>query len=78
MVLMGPAWQSSVSEQMPSEAMPAAVALNGISYNVARSAGPAIGGIVVAMAGAVAVLGLEARAPASLTFAVFNRQARWQ
>lgn len=54
MALMGPAWQSSVSEQVPSEALPAAVALNGISYNIARSVGPAVGGVVVASAGAVA------------------------
>lgn len=39
MALMGPAWQSSVSEQVPAEALPAAVALNGISYNIARSVG---------------------------------------
>jgi MFS family permease len=54
MALMGPAWQSSVSEQVPPETLPAAVALNGISYNIARSFGPAIGGIIVATAGAVA------------------------
>ncbi|KJC43953.1 MFS transporter [Bradyrhizobium sp. LTSP885] len=54
MALFGPAWQSSVSEQVPTETLPAAVALNGISYNIARSFGPAIGGIVVASAGAVA------------------------
>lgn len=60
MALMGPAWQSSVSEQVPAEALPAAVALNGISYNIARSFGPAIGGIVVATAGAVAAFGLNA------------------
>ncbi|MGY4183148.1 MFS family permease [Bradyrhizobium sp. USDA 4518] len=60
MALMGPAWQSSVSEQVPAEALPAAVALNGISYNIARSFGPAIGGIVVAIAGAVAAFALNA------------------
>ena len=54
MALFGPAWQSSVSDQVPSETLPAAVALNGISYNIARSFGPAIGGIIVAAAGAVA------------------------
>lgn len=57
MALMGPAWQSSVSEQVPPETLPAAVALNGISYNIARSFGPAIGGIIVATAGAVAAFG---------------------
>src|SRR2546429_5964511 len=50
MALFGPAWQSSVSEQVPAETLPSAVALNGISYNIARSFGPAIGGIVVATA----------------------------
>src|SRR6516164_8638131 len=54
MALFGPAWQASVTEQVPAETLPSAVALNGISYNIARSFGPAIGGIVVATAGAVA------------------------
>ncbi|QOZ22446.1 MFS transporter [Bradyrhizobium sp. CCBAU 51753] len=60
MALFGPAWQSSVSEQVPAETLPAAVALNGISYNIARSFGPAIGGIVVASAGAVAAFAANA------------------
>src|SRR5262249_59018127 len=51
---------SSVSEQVPSETLPAAVALNGISYNIARSFGPAIGGVVVAAAGAVAAFAANA------------------
>ena len=60
MALMGPAWQSSVSEQVPPETLPAAVALNGISYNIARSFGPAIGGIIVATSGAVAAFAVNA------------------
>src|SRR6201999_4667365 len=60
MALFGPAWQSSVSEQVPQETLPAAVALNGISYNIARSFGPAIGGIVVAALGAVAAFAANA------------------
>ena len=40
--------------------MPAAVALNGISYNIARSFGPAIGGVIVATAGAVAAFAANA------------------
>ncbi len=54
MALFGPAWQASVSEQVPVDTLPAAVALNGISYNIARSFGPALGGLIVAAAGAVA------------------------
>ena len=60
MALFGPAWQASVSEQVPAEALPSAVALNGISYNIARSLGPAIGGIIVASAGAVAAFATNA------------------
>jgi len=60
MALFGPAWQASVSEQVPAEALPSAVALNGISYNIARSFGPAIGGVIVASAGAVAAFATNA------------------
>lgn len=60
MALFGPAWQSSVSEQVPTDVLPSAVALNGISYNIARSFGPAIGGVVVATAGAVAAFASNA------------------
>ena len=60
MALLGPAWQSSVTEQVPADMLPAAVALNGISYNIARSFGPAIGGIVVATLGAVAAFAANA------------------
>ncbi|CAN7655936.1 MFS transporter [Bradyrhizobium sp. LjRoot220] len=59
MALFGPAWQASVSEQVPAETLPQAVALNGISYNIARSFGPAVGGIVVATAGAVAAFAVN-------------------
>jgi MFS family permease len=50
--LFGPAWQSSVVEQVPPGIMPQAIALNSISFNIGRSIGPAIGGTLVAIAGA--------------------------
>ncbi len=71
MALFGPAWQSSVSEQVPAAMLPAAVALNGISYNIARSFGPAIGGIVVATAGAVAAFAANAFLYIPLAVALF-------
>jgi len=52
--LNGPAWQASVGEQVPREDLPAAVALNSVGFNIARSVGPAIGGAIVAAAGAAA------------------------
>ncbi|OYX65919.1 MAG: MFS transporter [Sphingomonadales bacterium 32-64-17] len=60
MALFGPAWQASVSEQVPPEALPSAVALAGMSYNVARSFGPAIGGVIVASVGAIGAFAVNA------------------
>jgi MFS family permease len=71
MALMGPAWQSSVAEQVPAETLPAALALNGISYNIARSIGPAVGGIVVAAAGSEAAFALNAMLYLPLIAALF-------
>lgn len=69
--LMSPSWQSSVGEQVPAEILPTAVALNGISYNIARSFGPAVGGIVVATAGALAAFALNALLYLPLIAALF-------
>lgn len=48
----GPAWQSLVGEMVPRIEIPAAVALNSVGFNIARSVGPAIGGFIVAAFGA--------------------------
>jgi MFS family permease len=69
--MMGPAWASAVGEQVPPQALPSAVALNGISYNIARSVGPAIGGIVVATAGTMAAFALNALSFLPLIVALF-------
>lgn len=52
MTLFNPAWQASVGEQVPREMLGQAVALNSISFNIARSFGPALGGVILAIAGA--------------------------
>lgn len=76
--LMDPTWQSSVSEQVPPDALPAAVALSGVSYNIARSVGPALGGIVVATSGAVAAFALNALLylPLMVALLLWKRVAR--
>ncbi len=55
-----PAWSASINEQVSPKNLPAAVALGTISYNVARSFGPALGGIIVLALGAQAAFGLNA------------------
>jgi MFS family permease len=52
--LYGPAWQSAVGEVVPRGELPAAIALNSIGFNIARSVGPAIGGFIVALLGSQA------------------------
>ncbi|AMU92677.1 MFS transporter (plasmid) [Sphingopyxis macrogoltabida] len=54
MALFGPSWQASVGEQVTPALLPSAIALNSVSFNVARSFGPAIGGVIVAWAGVAA------------------------
>ena len=50
----GPAWQASVGDMVPRTILPSAVAMNSMGFNLARSVGPALGGIIVATAGAAA------------------------
>ncbi len=56
----GPAWQSSVGDMVPRADLPAAVTLNSVGFNIARSVGPAIGGAIVAAAGAAAAFAVNA------------------
>ena len=49
-----PAWQASIGEQVPREQVPSAIMANAFGFNIARSVGPAIGGVIVATTGAAA------------------------
>lgn len=55
-----PAWQAIVSELVPRSELQAAVALNGVGFNIARVIGPALGGLVIAAAGSGMVFLLNA------------------
>jgi predicted MFS family arabinose efflux permease len=50
-VMNDPAWQAITPEVVSPERHASAVALNSAGFNVARAVGPALGGIVVAIAG---------------------------
>lgn len=58
--LYAPAWQASVGDMVPRPLLPGAVALNSMGFNIARSIGPAIGGAIVAAAGAGAAFVINA------------------
>jgi MFS family permease len=46
-----PAWRAILPELVPKEDIAAASALNGIEFNLARAVGPALAGMVIAVAG---------------------------
>ncbi len=50
--MYNPVWQSSITEQVERRLIPAAVSANALGFNLARSIGPAIGGVLVAAFGA--------------------------
>lgn len=55
-----PAWQALVPSLVPRGLLASAVALNSAAFNVARAAGPALGGLIVATAGAGLAFGINA------------------
>jgi len=55
-----PGWQTLLQDLVTRDKAAAAVSLNSISFNLARSIGPAVGGFLVANFGAAWVFGLNA------------------
>ena len=54
-----PTWQASTGDLVPREDLARAVAMNSIGFNLSRSFGPAIGGIIVATAGPTSAFALN-------------------
>lgn len=72
--LHNPSWQAGVGDMVPRDHVPAAVALNSMSFNLTRSVGPAIGGAIVAAAGAAAAFAVNAVSYIVLIIVLF----RWK
>ena len=58
--LNAPAWQANLAELVPHNQMTSAIALNSASINLARTVGPAIGGLLIAASGPAATFALNA------------------
>jgi MFS family permease len=71
--LNNPSWQTSLGDIVVREELPSAVALNSMSINMMRSIGPAIGGAIVATAGAAMAFAVNAVSYVLLIFEL----ARW-
>jgi len=69
-----PAWQAMTPELVPRDQLSAAAALGGVGFNIARSVGPAIGGLLVALMGPGPVFLLNAAS----FLAVISALYRWQ
>lgn len=72
--LTAPAWQAVQPELVPREQISAASGLSSITVNGARAIGPALAGVIVALAGPSAVFGLNALSFALAAVAVW----RWR
>ncbi|SIR02978.1 Predicted arabinose efflux permease, MFS family [Paracoccus thiocyanatus] len=72
--IYNPPWQASMQDLVPREDLPAAVTLNSVGFNLMRSVGPAVGGIITAAFGAAAAFGLNALSYAPLLGALL----RWR
>lgn len=54
-----PAWQASIGDLVPRKDLPAAVSLDVVAFNTARSIGPAMGSIIIALASPSATFALN-------------------
>jgi MFS family permease len=75
---VGPAWQAIQPELVPRAQLPQASSLGSVNMNLARAIGPALGGVLVAAAGAGWVFALNAASFLVVAGAVasWNRVAR--
>ena len=72
--LNNPSWQASVGDMVPRVDLPGAVTLNSVGFNITRSVGPAIGGAIVAAAGAAAAFAVNTVSYFALIYAL----RRWK
>lgn len=72
--LNNPSWQASVGDMVSREDLPGAVVLNSMGFNITRSIGPAIGGMIVAAAGAAAAFAVNTVSYFALMYALW----RWK
>jgi len=72
--LFNPSWQASMGDIVPRQELAGAVTLNSMGFNMMRSVGPAVGGLIVALAGAGAAFAVNAVSYVPLLFAL----GRWK
>ncbi len=72
--LANPAWQTVMTDLVPSDQLAHAAALNNVSTNLARAIGPTLGGLLVASQGPHAAFALNAVSFVGISFVLW----RWK
>ena len=72
--LHNPSWQATMGDIVSRQELPTAVSLNSMGFNLMRSVGPAVGGAIVALAGAGAAFAVNALSYVAIILALF----RWK
>jgi MFS family permease len=70
--MMMPAFTALVPDLVPKDQLTAAITLNSIAMNITRALGPAIGGLLIAVAGPGPVFLLNAASFAGILFVIFR------
>lgn len=73
-----PSWQASMRDLVPREDLASAITLNGMSFNMMRSIGPAFGGLLVASAGPAAAFALNAVSYIALIYALYTWRPNYE
>ncbi|WP_323005772.1 MFS transporter [Pseudorhodobacter sp.] len=73
--LHNPSWQATMGDIVSRQELPTAVSLNSMGFNLMRSIGPAIGGTIVALAGAAAAFAVNALSYIAIIFALYRWKA---
>jgi MFS family permease len=55
-----PAYQTTIGELLPREQIPSALVLSSVGWNIARAAGPGLGGLIIALFGVPAAFAVNA------------------
>ncbi|TIY01609.1 MAG: MFS transporter, partial [Mesorhizobium sp.] len=74
--LNDPAWHASVGDILDKRDIPAAVTLMSVGYNIVRSIGPALGGVILAFFGPLTAFALAALSDLAPPIAIWR--TKWQ
>ncbi len=76
--LNSPAWQASVRQQVGLADLPQAISLNTISFNLARSVGPALGGLLLSLWNVSLAFALNAFSFIAMIVVLLRWQPDWE